>query len=618
MSDQQPNRAPFTTLYSNIPELRHDDQGNAFCPGPDARQPWVPYHGPLPQLTQGPVAQAPQFTQAPPSFPDSNRGAPNSPIEHAFAEQYQFALRPVQSGFAPQPIPIDPALLRLPRDGPDLRKAKPAGKVSGSRRKDKGKKRQRDSSGSGHDSEPVTKRGRPQGSGNYSKEDISHLFDFVGVELPVGQKGWKEVHRRYRKYAVQHNRPERAPKALESKYKQYLKQKKPTGDAACPPEVKRAHELENLINERVGTRDLSDSEFDDDSDADAGSSDDEVEVVDRPRQRTAIARRNPTPPLRRKSRPSGADLANQLASAFDPAAQQGRDDARSQRAFENTQMLTVAQQLRDLQGVTESLRSQNSVLQNHIHDLERARDRSELKLELLQMTKGDDRERGRSRRPSHSARHPSPLPPRFHRSHKRTPGIDRVNGKIRCEQQYPDGGAMTYFLSDPSSGDEEDENANPYWDSFDTKPRVDSTSRPYSAISAEHLRHARRRSSQRRRRVDEPLRPLSRRRTPSAGPSRRPFSPRRSPSTVSSRRRTLSTGPSRRPLSRRRTPSAGPSHRRPSPSASAVRPPIASTGQLTSSVMAGHAVELVVTPRRGPPVALVISPAAPNPSFPPQ
>ncbi|KAJ7615071.1 hypothetical protein DFH06DRAFT_1367832, partial [Mycena polygramma] len=436
------------------------DQGNAFCPGPDARQPWVPYHGPLPQLTQGPVAQAPQFTQPPPPFLDSNRGAPNSPIEHAFAEQYQFALRPVQSGFAPQPIPIDPALLRLPRDGPDLRKAKPAGKVGGSRHKDKGKKRQRDSSASGRDSEPAAKRGpgRPQGSANYSKEDISNLFDFVGVELPVGQKGWKEVHRRYRKYAAQNHRPERAPKALESKYKQYLKQKKPTGDAACPPEVKRAHELENLINERVSTRDLSDSEFDDDSDA--GSSDDKVEVVDRPRQCTAVARRNPTPPLRCKSRPSGADLANQLANAFDPAAQQGRDDARSARC-ENTQMLTVAQQLRDLQGVTESLRSQNSVLQNHIHDLERARDRSELKLELLQMTKGDDRERGRSRRPSHHSRRPSPPPPRLHRSHKHTPGIDRVNGKIRCEQQYPDGGAMTYFLSDPSSGDEDDKNANP-------------------------------------------------------------------------------------------------------------------------------------------------------------
>ncbi|KAJ6514862.1 hypothetical protein C8R47DRAFT_1275605 [Mycena vitilis] len=474
MSDQQPNRAPFTTLYSNIPELRHDDQGNTFCPGPDARQPWVPYHGPLPQLTQGPVPQAPQFTQPPPPFLDSSRGAPNSPIEHAFAEQYQFALRPVQSGFAPQPIPIDPALLRLPRDGPDLRKAKPAGKVGGSRRKDKGKKRQRDSSASGRDSEPAAKRGpgRPQGSANYSKEDISNLFDFVGVELPVGQKGWKEVHRRYRKYAAQNHRPERAPKALESKYKQYLKQKKPTGDAACPPEVKRAHELENLINERVGTRDLSDSEFDDDSDA--GSSDDEVEVVDRPRQRTAVARRNPTPPLRRKSRPSGADLANQLANAFDPAAQQGRDEARSQRAFENTQMLTVAQQLRDLQGVTESLRSQNSVLQNHIHDLERARDRSELKLELLQMTKGDDRERGRSHRPSR--RRPSPPPSRLHRSHKHTSGIDRVNGKIRCEQQYPDGGAMTYFLSDPSTGDEEDENANLYWDTFDTTSRVDTNS----------------------------------------------------------------------------------------------------------------------------------------------
>jgi hypothetical protein len=37
-------------------------------------------------------------------------------------------------------------------------------------------------------------------------------------------------------------------------YFQYLRQKKPTGSASCPPEVKRVHEIEDLTNQRVGTR----------------------------------------------------------------------------------------------------------------------------------------------------------------------------------------------------------------------------------------------------------------------------------------------------------------------------------------------------------------------------
>jgi hypothetical protein len=46
------------------------------------------------------------------------------------------------------------------------------------------------------------------------------MFDLVAELLPVGQKGWKEVERRYNKWAKQNGRAERPPKALENKYKQ--------------------------------------------------------------------------------------------------------------------------------------------------------------------------------------------------------------------------------------------------------------------------------------------------------------------------------------------------------------------------------------------------------------
>lgn len=148
----------------------------------------------------------------------------------------QFSLRPVQSGSAQNPIPIDPALIPLPAgadldltDGATIAKAKGlkrADKVAGSRRKGKeradpkGKKRQRVSSGSDNDSEPAAKRGRPQGSANYSKDDLRKMFDLIEEELPVGQKGWKEVERRYNKSAKLKGRATRPPKAIENKFKQ--------------------------------------------------------------------------------------------------------------------------------------------------------------------------------------------------------------------------------------------------------------------------------------------------------------------------------------------------------------------------------------------------------------
>ncbi|KAJ7090118.1 hypothetical protein C8R44DRAFT_892032 [Mycena epipterygia] len=539
MSDQPSSRIPFTQLFNpSIPHLSQDSEGNVFYRETDGR--WRPHNGPLPPSLLGQAQDPAVHPSSYVSLHDRNHGGPDSPIEHAFQDQYQFALRPIsnpQYGIPGNSV-IDP-------DGPTiakLRGLKPAEKVVGSRRKGKGradpkgKKRQRGSSGSEDDSEPVAKRGRPQGSGNYTREDTNKLFELVESELPIGQKGWKVVHRLFNKWAVQNARAKRSPKSLENKYKSYLKLKKPTESATCPPEVKRAHELEHLINSHVGARDISDSECNDESHSE--SSNDDIEVIEHPSSslRTAIARRAASPPLQRKSRASGADLVNKLATAFDPESQKAREDARSHRAFETTQFLTLSQQLRDTQGLLESLRSQNSILQNHIHDLERARDRAELKLELLDLTTGADSSRGRPSRPSR-------LP--GYRSHKREAGIERVRGKVRCEERYPDGGAQTYWVSDPSTdeyydNDNENENESP-WNTFDSRPRS------RSHHTASH-------------------RAVSRRRTPAPGPSRI-----RNDSPV-----------------RRTTTSDRGVH----------------------SAVTGNAVELVVTPHRGPPVAFVISPPA--------
>ncbi|KAJ7788518.1 hypothetical protein B0H14DRAFT_3892410 [Mycena olivaceomarginata] len=457
----------------------------------------------MPQLSSKVVTQqalqerpTPQPSHVPVN--DLSRGGPSSPIEHAFADQpeYQFTLRPVQNGTS---------------DGPTIAKAiglKRAEKVGGSRRKGKeradpkGKKRQCASSGSDNDSdEPVAKRGRPHGSANYGKDNVRKMFDLVAELPPVGQKGWKEVERRYNKWAKQNGRAERPPKALENKRTSTSRQKKPTGSASCPPEVKRVHEIEDLINQRVGTCELSDSEFDDRSEN--GSSDDDIEVV----ERTAIARQ----------------------------VQRDRDEARARRSFENTQILTLSQQL------------------------QRALERAELRNEMMGFSGGH---RGRSpRRPRRSH-------PLGYRSHKRDSGLERVGGKIRCETKYPNGGGMTYWISDPSTNDyddNDDENHNP-WDTFDVPRRSRS-------------RHVGSR------------RPISRRRTPSAGPSRRHISRCRTPTPGPSRFSALFPSPS------------------PPPAHTSMPDPANTSGtRAPTSVVAGDAVELVVTPRCGPAVVLVVSP----------
>jgi hypothetical protein len=122
---------------------------------------------------------------------------------------------------------IDPRLRPLPQgDDRDLTdpytiaKASlhPAVKVAGVRQKDHGKKRQLPSDSS--DDAPVTKRGRPQGSINYNKNDTAKVLKIAEKKLPMGAKGWKAVTVKFNKWATANGRPERDVKSLETKYRQ--------------------------------------------------------------------------------------------------------------------------------------------------------------------------------------------------------------------------------------------------------------------------------------------------------------------------------------------------------------------------------------------------------------
>jgi hypothetical protein len=86
-----------------------------------------------------------------------------------------------------------------------------------------------------------------------------------------------------------------------------------------------------------------------------------------------------------------------------------------------------------------------TIMQNHIHNVERARDRVEMRLEM--------------RRGGYAG----PSKPLRRSQFKGRSDVERSNGKVRCEQVYPDGGACTYWISDPSTdGDDESDKEN--WD----------------------------------------------------------------------------------------------------------------------------------------------------------
>jgi hypothetical protein len=69
-------------------------------------------------------------------------------------------------------------------------------------------------------SEVASRRGRPNGSGNYADQDIKTLLLLIEAELPVGSRGWQAVHSRYSKWAGNKARPQRTAKSLENKFRQ--------------------------------------------------------------------------------------------------------------------------------------------------------------------------------------------------------------------------------------------------------------------------------------------------------------------------------------------------------------------------------------------------------------
>ncbi|EDQ99283.1 uncharacterized protein LACBIDRAFT_316771 [Laccaria bicolor S238N-H82] len=314
----------------------------------------------------------------------------------------------------------EPTCIPLPDDenddfpSPHLllgRMARPASKVAGVRRsepKGKGKQKAIDlpvPSGSGSQKRKLSTptpqcadvkkpRGRATGAANYVSEDLDGLFDILEEHLPLGGKAWNSAADDYNQWAEENGRPAHTTKSLELKFKQLVKTSKPTGNAECPPHIQRAHEIEMLMSEKAGSRDLDDEDIVDASDAIIITSNEEdvkqvnVKVkVEKPR--VPIARRPPADCIatQNTARNTSQDLLATITNVLDPDTRRARNEEHSVNALQTGQIFTLTSQLREAQRVADDLRNQLMEADRQRNASERRADRAEL-LEMMTERRG--------------------------------------------------------------------------------------------------------------------------------------------------------------------------------------------------------------------------------------
>ena len=209
-----------------------------------------------------------------------------------------------------------------------------------------------------------------------------------------------------------------------------------------------------MINEKAGTRNLNDSEFEDDEAGRGVSSGAEEVQESKPREskiHTAIAAsdRSEVPQGRRPRGSQTTELVGKLVQALDPEAQLARDEERANRSFQNTHTFTLSASLRDAHARIESLRSELSDARDQLHNVERMRDRLDMELNF---------ERRMSAMSGKREAHHPPITSR--KNHKYLPDLIRVRGKVRHDEYFPDGGKHTTWITDGSSASDWDEDRN--------------------------------------------------------------------------------------------------------------------------------------------------------------
>ncbi|KAH9841822.1 uncharacterized protein C8Q71DRAFT_720904 [Rhodofomes roseus] len=282
---------------------------------------------------------------------------------------------------------------------------KPASKAKGPAAPPSARKRGRSPQGAAQVASAAPRRGgRQPGATTYTEADYRAMMDFVRDVLPLGPDEWARVRSLYNERAQREGRPERQVKPLRSKFESLARTPKPTGDAEVPWWVEEAWIIDNSINERAHVRPLDDDEGIDGVGGAQGDEHDVIEIFDSDEEEPIV---KPDPdsvpaPLRKKlktgvttttaasstpgrqprttgpsvsaspspvttsagsgplaSRPTRSgisnNLLNNLATAFDPATQTAREDARAARQMENTVLQMLLNEMHSTRDRTDTL-----------------------------------------------------------------------------------------------------------------------------------------------------------------------------------------------------------------------------------------------------------------------
>ena len=209
-----------------------------------------------------------------------------------------------------------------------------------------------------------------------------------------------------------------------------------------------------MINEKAGTRNLNDSEFEDYEAGQVVSSGAEEVQETKPRDskiHTAVAAsdRSEAPQGRRPRGSQTTELVGKLVQALDPEVQLAHDEECANRSFQNTQTFTLSASLCDTHARIESLRSELTDARDELHKAERMRDRLDMELNF---------ERCMSAMSGKQEAHHPPISSCKH--HKYLPDLIRVRGKVRHDEYFPEGGMHTTWITDGSSASDWDEDHN--------------------------------------------------------------------------------------------------------------------------------------------------------------
>jgi hypothetical protein len=165
---------------------------------------------------------------------------------------------------------------------------------------------------------------------------------------------------------------------------QLIKKGKPTGDGECPPEIDRAFEIEERIDNRAGTCDINDSELDAGVISEAEGNRSEPISISSEDQAKVIATIRKGGSKGRAPQPtSGLALIKKLADSLEPSARTGQH-------VSTVQILTLHQELRDTQQQLRETQKLNESLRTELYKVQRRLDTAKIRWEVMGMSTADN------------------------------------------------------------------------------------------------------------------------------------------------------------------------------------------------------------------------------------